>query len=267
MRSMRCWMRYPRPLRCPPHPGDTLWGPPLAAVRRTPVPCPSPVRCASWSKRGSSMTDSRLRGRVKGLFAGAPGENELMEPAPAQAVPDHDSNAERQALQVLVLARRTADEHISTAQQEAHKIRTEAQGRAEDFMREVQGKADSVRRDADKILSDARAHADQMSREAQATAEGARREAERILQEARAKAEQLNKDAQTRADVLEQEAEQRYQEVVGTLETKSSALQQQIAALQQFTRDSRSRLAQFMQSQLRALGVDEMPPPPQFDGA
>src|SRR4029079_7306429 len=127
---------------------------------------------------------------------------------------------------------------------------------------------DGVRRDADKVLSDARAHADQMSREAQATAEGARREADRILQEARGKAEQINKDAQTRADLLEQEAEQRYQQVVGTLETKSTTLQQQIAALQQFNRDYRSRLAQFMQSQLRALGVDEMPAPPQFgDGS
>ena len=212
------------------------------------------------------MTDSRLRGRVKGLFAGAPGENEMMEPAPVpvQSMGDHDSDAERQALQVLVLARRTADEHVATAQQEAHKIRADAQGRAEEFLREAQNKADGVRRDAEKVLSDARAKADQMSREAQANADGARREAERILQDARSKADQVAKDAQTRADLLEQEAEQRYQEVVGVLETKSSVLQQQIAALQQFNRDYRGRLAQFMQSQLRALGVDDMPTPPQF---
>jgi cell division septum initiation protein DivIVA len=244
--------------------GRHSWGlaPRGYPARAGTVPQCSAVRS---SKRGSSMTDSRLRGRVKGLFAGAPGENELMEPVPTQGLGEHDSDAERQALQVLVLARRTADDHISTAQQDAHKIRTDAQGRAEDFIREAQAMADGVRRDADKVLSDARAHADQMSREAQAAAEGARREADRILQEARGKAEQIAKDAQNRADQLEQDAEQRYQEVVGTLETKSAALQQQISALQQFNRDYRGRLAQFMQSQLRALGVDEMPEAPDFE--
>ena len=214
------------------------------------------------------MTDSRLRGRVKGLFAGAPEEGELMEPSvPVQAAGDHDSDTERQALQVLVLARRTADEHISTAQREAHKIRADAQGRAEEMARDAQGKADAIRRDADKVLSDARAKADQMSREAQANSEAARRETERFVAEARAKADQIAKDAQARADLLEQEAEQRYQDVVGTLEAKSSVLQQQIVALQQFNRDYRGRLATFMQSQLRALGVDDMPTPPQFDSA
>jgi cell division septum initiation protein DivIVA len=212
------------------------------------------------------MTDSRLRGRVKGLFAGPPEEGELPEPpVPAQPAGEHDSDAERQALQVLVLARRTADEHISTAQREAHKIRAEAQSRAEEMARDAQGKADGIRRDADKVLSDARAKADQMARESQANAEAARRETERVLGEARAKADQIAKDAQQRADLLEQEAEQRYQDVVGTLETKSSVLQQQIVALQQFNRDYRGRLATFMQSQLRALGVDDMPTPPQFD--
>lgn len=212
------------------------------------------------------MTDSRLRGRVKGLFAGAPEEGELMEPSvPVQAAGEHDSDSERQALQVLVLARRTADEHISTAQREAHKIRAEAQSRAEEMARDAQGKADGIRRDADKVLSDARAKADQMARESQANSEAARRETERILGEARTKSEQIAKDAQQRADLLEQEAEQRYQDVVGTLEAKSSVLQQQIVALQQFNRDYRGRLATFMQSQLRALGVDDMPTPPQFD--
>ena len=212
------------------------------------------------------MTDSRLRGRVKGLFAGPPEEGDLPEPpVPAQPAGEHDSDAERQALQVLVLARRTADEHISTAQRDAHKIRAEAQSRAEEIARDAQGKADGIRREADKVLSDARAKADQMSRESQANAEAARRETERMLGEARAKADQIAKDAQQRADLLEQEAEQRYQDVVGTLETKSSVLQQQIVALQQFNRDYRGRLATFMQSQLRALGVDDMPTPPQFD--
>jgi hypothetical protein len=42
---------------------------------------------------------------------------------------------------------------------------------------------------------------------------------------------------------------------VGSLEGKSAALREQIEMLQQFDHDYRSRLAVFMQGQLRALGA------------
>jgi cell division septum initiation protein DivIVA len=215
------------------------------------------------------MTDHRLKGRVKGLFAGQPLDSEPFDEQPP-AVPagpalgqvphvPQDSEAERQALQVLVLARRTADEHVSTAQHEAHKIRAEARAWADEVAREVQANAEAVRRDADDALADARAKAEQVARDAQAGVETARRESDKILAAARAKADQISKEAQAKADELEQEAQERYDEIVGTLEEKSGVLQQQIATLKKFDRDYRTRLAKFMQGQLRALGIEDEP--------
>jgi vacuolar-type H+-ATPase subunit E/Vma4 len=203
------------------------------------------------------MTDSRLKGRVKGLFAAASAD-ELIE-QPATPSTPFDSDTERQALQVLVLARRTADEHIASAQQEADTIQTKARAKAEQISREAQTKAAGVRREANKVLSDARAKAEQMSREAQANADRARRDADKTLAEARAQAEQIVEDAQANIDELEHEAQVRYQDVIGGMEVKSAALQQQIEALKQFERDYRDRLVTFMQSQLRSLGVGEQP--------
>jgi cell division septum initiation protein DivIVA len=217
------------------------------------------------------MTDSRLKGRVKGLFAGTTPDNELMDHAPAFAHADHepdfdhDSNAERQALQVLVLARRTADEHVAVAQRQAGKIREDAQARAEAVVREAQAHAEGVRKDAEKVLTDSQAKADQMAQLAQSNAEAARHEADKFLKDARAKAGQIVKGAQANAEELDREAQARYQDVVGSLEPQRTALQQQIAALQQFEREYRARLVTFMQSQLRALGVDDQTPPQQTE--
>ena len=200
------------------------------------------------------MTDSRVKGRVKGLFGGTP-DNELLDET--HAVPDPD--AQRQALQVLVLAQRTADEHIASARRQADKIRADALATAEQIARDAKAHSDGARREAGTALSDARATAEQIARDAQAHADGARRNAEKILSDARARGEEIAKDAQVNADGLEREAQQRYQDVVGSLAAKRAALQQQIEALQQFDRDYRARLRTFMQGQLRALGMDEPP--------
>jgi len=171
------------------------------------------------------VTDSR-KGRVKGLFAGTSPDHEL--PEQAHGLPE--PAAQHQALQVLVLAQRTADEHVAGAQHQADKVRAEARAMAERIVRDAQTHADGVRRDADKILNDARARAEETAR-----------------------------DAQAKADGLDREAQQRYQDVVGSLAAKRAALQQQIEALQRFDRDYRAELRTFMQGQLRALGADEPP--------
>lgn len=203
------------------------------------------------------MTDSRMRGRVKGLFGGASPDNDLMmDQTPAFSGPD----AQRQALQVLVLAQRTADEHVAAAQHQADKIRADGRATAEQIAREAQKHADGARREADRALSDARATAEQIARDAQAHADGARRDADKILSDARASADEIAKEARATADDLERDAQERYQDVVGSLAGKRAALQQQIEALQQFDRDYRARLRTFMQGQLRALGADEPPP-------
>lgn len=161
-----------------------------------------------------------------------------------------------QALQVLALAQRTAEEHVASAQHHADKIRTDALAAAEQIARDAQAHANNVRREADRVLAEARAGAEQMARDAQARAEEARRSGEKIVSDARARAETIGADAFAGAEQLKHQAQQRYDDVVGSLGSKRESLQQQIEALEQFDREYRGRLTGFMQSQLRALWVD-----------
>ncbi|WP_433790499.1 hypothetical protein [Actinoplanes sp. CA-252034] len=161
-----------------------------------------------------------------------------------------------QALQVLALAQRTAEEHVASAQHHADKIRTDALAAAEQIARDAQAHANNVRREADRVLAEARAGAEQMARDAQSRAEEARRSAEKIVADARSRAETIGADAIAGAEQLKHQAQQRYDDVVGSLGVKREALQQQIEALEQFDREYRGRLTGFMQSQLRALWVD-----------
>jgi cell division septum initiation protein DivIVA len=206
-----------------------------------------------------------MKGRVRGLFSGPSPENEL----PEQMADPTDPDA-RQALQVLMLAQRTADDHVATAQHQAERIRADARATAEQIAREAQAHADDSRRESEKALADARGRAEQMDRDAQAYAEDARRESDKALADAQARAEQRIQEAQAHAEGLEREAEQRYEEALGGLSAKREALQQQVEELQQFDREYRERLRTFMEGQLRELGVSEpasakgeAPAPPQ----
>ena len=202
------------------------------------------------------MTDSRMKDRVKGLLSGTVPDGEAPPPPDQAAVPS-DAGLPRQALQVLTLAQRTAEEHLASARQDAEKIRADARAGAEQVAKEAQAHAETVRRDADKALSEARAAAARVVEEAQAHADHTRRQVETVLSEARAQADAIAAEAQTNADELRQQAEQRYEDVVGSLAARREALQQQIEALEQFDREYRARLTKFMQGQLRALWVDE----------
>ena len=212
------------------------------------------------------MTDNRIKDRVKGLLAVTPTSGDLSEHAQAQAQAraqhvqsptQGDGDPQYQALQVLTLAQRTADEHLTSARQEAAKIHASAQAAAEQVAREAGINAHRVRQEADRVLSEAREAAAQVTREARAHAEQAEREAEEILSDAQAKAEAVAADAQAGADELKLQAEQRYNDVVGSLVGKREALQEQIEALEQFDREYRARLQTFMQAQLRALWADQ----------
>lgn len=208
------------------------------------------------------MADNGMKGRVKGLLVGTPPGAEHVElEGRSDSFSEQNANAQRQALQVLNLAQRTADEHVATAHRQADKICADARAMAEQIVRDAQAHADEFRRQADKTLSDARATAEEIARDAQAHADDTRHDADAILADARAHAEEIAKDAQAHADELHDQAQRRYQDVVGSLETKREALQQQIEALEHFDRDYRGRLTTFMQNQLRALWVDQ----PQVD--
>jgi cell division septum initiation protein DivIVA len=201
-----------------------------------------------------------MKGRVKGLLGGAASPDDGL----LDQMHDHPDPEAQRALQVLILAQRTADEHTATAHHQADNIRADARATAEQIVRDAQAHADNARREAAKALADARAMAEQIVRDAQAHGEGARRDSEKILSDARARAQEIAKDAQAAAAGLEREAQQRYDDVVGSLATKRDVLQEQIDGLQQFDRDYRSRLRKFMHSQLRALGADD--PPSDADG-
>lgn len=170
------------------------------------------------------MTDNGMRGRVKGVLA-AP--SAVDEPLAPMGVPS-GSAAQHQALQVLTLAQRTAEEHVASARQEADRIRAEARAAAEQIIRDSKAQADNARQNAERMLSAARAQAAETARNAQAN-----------------------------ADELSHRAQQRYDDVVGSLAARREALQQQIETLEQFDREYRARLMTFMQNQLRALWVDE----------
>lgn len=201
------------------------------------------------------MSDNRMKDRVRVMFNGtspesATSEHVLLSPA-GPGVPSN------QALQVLTMAQRTAEDHLAKAQQQADKIRTEALAAAEEIGREAQMHAHNVRREAEQVLFDARAAAEQTAREAQARTEEAQRIAAKVVLEARGEAGRITADAQANADQLRLAAQQRHDDVVGSLGARREALQQQIEALEKFDREYRGRLTSFMQNQLRALWVDQ----------
>lgn len=197
------------------------------------------------------VSDGGMKGRVKGLLATPADEIGLHAEIPPQG------NAQQQALQVLTLAQRTAEEHLSSARIEADRICGEARDAAAQIVRDAQARAEELRRDAETALSDAHAAVAQVTRDAQAHADQARQEAEDILADAQSEADGVAKMAQAKADELQHLAQQRYDDVVGSLATRREALQRQIEALERFDSEYRSRLQAFMQNQLRALWVNE----------
>jgi cell division septum initiation protein DivIVA len=197
-----------------------------------------------------------MKGRVKGLL-GAPLTNEHAAPMEALS----EAAAQHQALQVLTLAQRTAEEHVNSARREADRIGGDARDTAAQIVRDAQTRVEVLQREAETALSEAHAATAQIARDAQAHAEQAQRDAEKILSDARIQADEVAKNAQANADELQHLAQQRYEDVVGSLAAKREALQQHIEALERFDREYRARLQAFMQTQLRALWVDE----PQVD--
>lgn len=196
------------------------------------------------------MTDNRIKDRVK-VMLNAATSPDITTADPPLLAPDPG-----QALQVLTLAQRTADEHINSAHRHAGKIRAEAEATAERIARDAQQHADNVRREADTALAEARAATEQAAREAQARVQEAQRTADTIVSEARARAEAIAADAERGAEALKVLAQRRYDDVVGGLGVKREALQQQIESLERFDGEYRARLTAFMQGQLRALWVD-----------
>src|ERR1700754_3534459 len=58
------------------------------------------------------------------------------------------ADGEQQALRVLMMAQRTADDHVADARREADKLLSDARSKAEELTREARAKADALERDA-----------------------------------------------------------------------------------------------------------------------
>lgn len=202
------------------------------------------------------MVDNGVKGRVIGLLAGAPSLKEI-DHTDMRSISSSEADAQQQALQVLTLAQRTAEDHVADAHRQADEICAQARATAQQIVRDAETRAGDMRWQADKTLTDARATAEQIGREARAHTEEVRRNADKILADARAKAEEIAEDAHGKAESLKQQAQQRFDDVVGSLAGKRTALQQQIEALELFDREYRTRIATFLQGQLRALWLDE----------
>jgi cell division septum initiation protein DivIVA len=217
------------------------------------------------------MADDGIRGRFKGLPNTQPAAQQPMQqhPGPMDGPGGHGAptaaNAQRDALLVLTLAQRTADEHVAGAHQEADRIFAEAQAAADRIVHQAEAHADDLRADAEDVLSQARADAGRIVHEARAHADKTEQAADDLLADARARAAEIVKIATQRADDLKHQAEMRYQDVVGSLAAKREGLQQQIESLEQFDREYRSRLTGFMQGQLRALWADQPQVGPDID--
>jgi cell division septum initiation protein DivIVA len=199
------------------------------------------------------VNDNHIKARVKVVRSGTSAGTATAEhPQVGRDGPLHPDHA----LQVLALARRTAEEHVATAKRQADKIRADAQAAAEQSARDAQVHAHDMRCEADKVLAEARAASEQAARDDLMRAEDAERGADEILAAARDEAESIIGDAEERAEQLRLQARQRYEDSVGSLITKREALQQQLETLEHFDREYRARLTTFMQAQLRALWVD-----------
>jgi DivIVA domain-containing protein len=71
-----------------------------------------------------------------------------LEQLRTQGGPAVTGDGEQQALRVLMMAQRTADDHVNDARREADKLLTDARTKAEEVTRESRSKAEALERDA-----------------------------------------------------------------------------------------------------------------------
>ena len=131
------------------------------------------------------------------------------------------------ATEVLAVAQRTAEDHIRSTRAEAESIRAQASSSAGEIVQDAEAQAERIRRQADQVLAEAKAAADELRRQANAE----------------------------------------YDSVLDRLQADREALLRQIESLEQFDRQFRQRLLDFMQSQMRALLGDNPQAPGEPDEA
>jgi DivIVA domain-containing protein len=109
-------------------------------------PGPDPRMAAELNELKSQL-DRIQRDKAAAEQAARAMQAEL-EQVRSQGGPVSGGDGEQQALRVLMMAQRTADDHVSDARREADKLLSDARSKAEEVTREARAKADALERDA-----------------------------------------------------------------------------------------------------------------------
>jgi DivIVA domain-containing protein len=111
--------------------------------------------------------------------------------------------------------------------------------------------------EADEMLSNARATSEQLLCQARAKADGmvneARTRAETLLTDARTRAETLDRQSREKATSLQRDAARQHTEIIGAISQEKTFLEKKIDDLRTFEHEYRTRLATYLDSQLREL--------------
>jgi hypothetical protein len=160
------------------------------------------------------------------------------------------------AMEVLVIAQRTAEEHMRSTRLEAENIRARALSSAGEVLRDAEAYAGEIRRKAEQILEEANNAAESVGRNAQERANEVEQRAMLALTDARSRAERIGDEARLGAEELRRQARAEYDDVLERLHAGRESLLRQIESLEHFDREYRLRLLGFMQEQMRALWAD-----------
>ena len=182
-------------------------------------------------------------------FGGRRGSRRAMEQPFVGETPDR-------AMEVLVIAQRTAEEHIRSTRAEAESIRAGALASAGEVLRDAESYAEEIRRKAEQILAEATSAAESVARNAQERADEIEQRAMLVMSDARSRAERIGSEARVSAEEVRRQARTEYDDVLERLQAGRAALLRQIESLEQFDRDYRLRLLGFMQEQMRSLWAD-----------
>jgi DivIVA domain-containing protein len=111
--------------------------------------------------------------------------------------------------------------------------------------------------EADAMLSNAHTTSEQLLCQARTKADGmvteARTQAETLLTDARTKAETLDRQSREKATSLQRDAARQHTEIIGAISQEKTILEKKIDDLRTFEHEYRTRLANYLDSQLREL--------------
>jgi DivIVA domain-containing protein len=192
--------------------------------------------CAEMTRLIDENNDLRRQLEQRDRQLRAATAEQTRPPAKAQTPTSPSRDYDTQAAKVLGMAQQIADRLTTDAKVEANGILSEARTKSE------------------RLLSEARVKADNMINEARARAQT-------MINNAHSKAETLERQSQEKAAALEHDAARKHAEVIGSISHEKAVLERKVEELRTFEGEYRSRLATYLQAQLRELDLRAYSPP------